>query len=72
MLDTYNSKMSMFEADKQTRLSLYKTILGEVLRELIGKLTSVYQQTQSIEIREEINRLMPIYTAYSKQHTQEG
>lgn len=66
VLDIYNSKKSIFAEDKPTRLQLYKLIISEILRLLIGNLTVVYRKTNSIDIGEEINQLTSLYTAYSR------
>lgn len=66
VLDRYSSKKSIFEEDKANRIHLYKSIISETLRLLLANLTAVYRKTHSIDIGEEINRLLPVYTAYSK------
>lgn len=66
VLDNYCGKKSIFAEDKPVRLEVYKSILSETLRLLIGNLTAVYNKTHSLDVGEEINRLIPVYTAYSK------
>lgn len=64
--DSYSGKKSLFEDDKAVRLALYKSILSETLRLLLGNLTAVFNKTHSTDVGELINRLVPVYTAYSK------